>query len=109
MAHHKRGLTRWRRGRGRSGLVSFKAWHVTNEDSLAGGEEEGGRGYGASKVATSQPRPPSPEEKKREEKVGELRSTPHHKRGLTIWRRGRGTSSLVSSETTHVRNEDSFF
>ncbi len=41
VAHHKRGLTNWRGGKGRSGLVSFKAWHVTNKDSLAGGEEEG--------------------------------------------------------------------
>jgi len=44
MAHHKRGLTRWRGGRGRSGLVSFEAWHDTNEDSPTGGEEEGGAG-----------------------------------------------------------------
>src|SRR5260370_32543778 len=41
-ARHKRGLTNWRGGRGRNGLVSFEAWHVTNEDSLAGGKEEGG-------------------------------------------------------------------
>ncbi len=26
-------------------LVNFKAWHVTNEDSLAEGEEEGGAGW----------------------------------------------------------------
>src|SRR5258708_2972306 len=45
MARQKGGLTNWRGGRGRSGLVSFKAWHVTNEDSLAGGEEEGGAGW----------------------------------------------------------------
>src|SRR5229473_3502769 len=36
----KRGLTIWRGGRGRSGLVSLEAWHVTNEDSQTGGEEE---------------------------------------------------------------------
>src|SRR5260370_40943017 len=35
----------WRGGRGRSGLVSFKMWHDTNEDSLTGGEEEGGAGW----------------------------------------------------------------
>ena len=31
--------------RGRSKLVSFETWHVTNKDSLAGGEEEGGVGW----------------------------------------------------------------
>jgi hypothetical protein len=45
MAQHKRGLTSWRGGRGRSRLVSFEMWHVTNKDSLAGVEEEGGVGY----------------------------------------------------------------
>jgi len=40
VAHYKRGLTNWRGGKGRSSLVSFKAWHVTNEDSLPRGEEE---------------------------------------------------------------------
>src|SRR5712692_974667 len=45
MAHHKPGLTCWRGGRGRSGLVRFKTWHITNEDSLAGGEEEGRAGW----------------------------------------------------------------
>src|SRR5216684_1550854 len=45
VAHHKRGLTRWRGGRGRSGLVSFEMRHNTNEDSPTGGEEEGGAGW----------------------------------------------------------------
>ncbi len=45
MAHHKQGLTDWKRGRERSGLVSFKAWHIINEDSPTGGEEEGGAGW----------------------------------------------------------------
>ncbi len=45
VAHHKRGLTRWRGERGRSGLVSLEMWHITNEDSLPGGEEEGGAGW----------------------------------------------------------------
>src|SRR5258707_12869324 len=44
VTHHKRGLTSWRGGRGRSRLVSLETWHVTNEDSHAGGEEEGGVG-----------------------------------------------------------------
>ncbi len=39
IARHKRGLTRWRGGRGRSGLVSFEMWHVINKDSPTGGEE----------------------------------------------------------------------
>src|SRR5713226_3198233 len=39
VAHHKRGLTPWRGGRGRSRLVSLETWHITNEDSRAGGEE----------------------------------------------------------------------
>ncbi len=45
MARHKRGLTNWRGGRGKSRLVSSETWHVTNEDSLAGGEEEGRAGW----------------------------------------------------------------
>src|SRR5258708_3067947 len=43
-ARHKRGLTCWRGGRGRSGLVSLGMGHGTNEDLLAGGEVEGGAG-----------------------------------------------------------------
>src|SRR5258708_5523141 len=107
MARHKRGLTRWRGGRGRSGLVSFKAWHVTNEDSLAGGEEEGGAGWGAWKHGTSQTRTHELEGRKREEWVGELQSMARHKRGLTGWRGGRGRSRLVSFEAWHVTSEDS--
>ncbi len=45
MAGHKRGLTNWRGGRGRSGLVSSETWEVINEDSLTGGEEEGGASW----------------------------------------------------------------
>src|SRR5258708_34971194 len=56
MARHKRGLTHWRGERGRSRLVNSKAWHVTNEDSLAGGEEEGGPGWCALKRGPSQMR-----------------------------------------------------
>ena len=44
VAGHKRGLTNWRGGRGRSGLVSFETRHDTNEDTPIGGEEEGGAG-----------------------------------------------------------------
>ena len=45
VACHKQGLTSWRGGRGRSRLVSLEMWHVTNEDSHPGGEEEGGVGW----------------------------------------------------------------
>jgi len=45
VARHKRALTSWRGGRGRSGLVSFETWHVTNEHSPTGGEEEGGAAW----------------------------------------------------------------
>src|SRR5216684_500535 len=82
VARHKRGLTSWRGGRGRSGLVSLETWHVTNEDSPTGGG-------------------------KRKERVGEIGNVARHKRGLTTWRGGRGRSGLVSSETWHVTNEDS--
>src|SRR5260370_1251494 len=34
----------------RSRLVSFKAWHITNKDSLSGGEVEGGVGWLCLKV-----------------------------------------------------------
>ncbi len=35
-------ITSWR---GRSRLVNLETWHITNKDSLPGGEEEGGVGY----------------------------------------------------------------
>src|SRR5258708_20566416 len=82
VAHHKQALARWRGGRGRSQLVSFKSWHITNEHSQTGGG-------------------------KREERVGELRNVARHKRALTSWRGGRGRSGLVSFETWHVTNEHS--
>src|SRR5216684_2240140 len=86
MARHKRGLTNWRVGRGRSGLVSLETWHVTNEDSLPGGEEEGGASWGAWKRGTSQTRTHFLEGRKREERAGELGNVARHKRGLTHWR-----------------------
>src|SRR5216684_2673549 len=107
MARHKRALTHWRGGRGRSGMVSFETWHVTNEHSLPGGEEEGGAGWCASKRGTSQTSTHSLEGRKREERVGELRNVARHKRALTNWRGGRGRSGLVSFETGHVKNEHS--
>src|SRR5713226_7034052 len=81
-ARHKRALTHWRGGRGRSGLVSFETWHVTNEHSLAGGEEEGGAGCLASKGWTSRSSIHLLERRKREERVCELRNVARHKRAL---------------------------
>src|SRR5260370_16149246 len=49
VARHKRALTNWRGGRGRSGFGSFQTWHLTNEHSRTGGEAEGGAAWGASK------------------------------------------------------------
>ncbi len=43
---------------GRSGLVSLETWHITNEDSLAGREEEGGRTFNP-KILSSSMRTPS--------------------------------------------------
>src|SRR5258708_6007424 len=107
MAHHKQELTDWRGGRRRSRLVSSETWHVTNEDSLPGREEEGGEGWQAWKHGTSQTRTHHLEGRKKEEWVGELGNMACHKRGLTSWRGGRGKSRLVSLETWHVTNEDS--
>jgi hypothetical protein len=108
VARHKRGLTNWRGGTGRSGLVSSEMWHVTSEDSPTGGEEQGGTGWWARKKrGTTQTRTHPLEGRKREERVGELGNVARHKRGLTRWRGGRGRSGLVSSGTRHVTNEGS--
>src|SRR5258708_37864309 len=56
VACHKRGLTCWRGGRGKSRLVSSEMWHVTNEDSLAGGEVGGEEGCWARKDESKQKR-----------------------------------------------------
>jgi hypothetical protein len=72
------------------GLVRLETWHVTNEDSQARGEEEGGAGWSAWKRGTSQTRTRRLEGRKREERVGELGNEAHHKRGLTAWRGRRG-------------------
>jgi hypothetical protein len=82
VVRHKRPLTSWRGGRGRSGLVSFKTWHVTDEDSPTGGEEEGGAALWASKCGMSQ-------------------TSTHSLEG------GRGRSGLVSFETWNVTNDHS--
>src|SRR5258707_12659680 len=70
VARHKRGLTSWRGGRGRSGLVSLETWHVTNEDSLPGGEEEGGAGWWDWKHGKSQTRTQSLEGKREDGRDG---------------------------------------
>src|SRR5260221_11337724 len=82
VARHKQGLTNWRGGRGRSGLVSFEMWHVTNEDSPTGGEEEGGVGWGASKRGTSKARTDERGGRKGEEGDGELINVGRQKQNL---------------------------
>src|SRR5258708_27397060 len=83
VAGHKRGLTNWKGGRRRSGLVSFETWHVINEDSLTGGEEEGRVGWRAWKHGTSQMTTHFLEGGKGEKRVGEIRKVAYCKRGLT--------------------------
>src|SRR5258708_2667702 len=83
VAGHKQGLTNWRGGRGRRGLVSSKTRQVTNKDSLAGGEEEGKVGWRASKDGTSQMRTHLLEGRKWKKLVGEHRNVAHSKGGLT--------------------------
>jgi len=107
MVCYKQGLTSWRGGRGRSRLVSFETWHVTNKHSLPGGEEEGGAGCSASKCGTLHMRTHSLEGRKREEQVGEFQNMTCHKQALTRWRGGRGRSGLVSFEMWHITNQDS--
>jgi hypothetical protein len=63
--------------------VSLETRHIANEDSLAGGEEEGGVGRRAWKCGTLQTRTHLLEGTKREERVGELGNVAHHKRGPT--------------------------
>src|SRR5229473_2177369 len=76
VAGHKRGLTNWRGGSGRSGLVSSETWHIASEDSLEG--------------------------RKREERVGELRNVARCKQGLTDKRGGRGRREEQVSELGNV-------
>src|SRR5258708_28744152 len=83
VARHKRGLTCWRGESGRSGFVRLETWHVTNEDSHPGGEEEGGAGWGSWKRDTSQTRTHSLEGRKMEGPVSELANVGRHIPGLT--------------------------
>src|SRR5258708_13911953 len=52
VARHKRALTRWRGGRGRSGMVSFETWHVTKDNQPLAGRKRGDRGGSLPNLAT---------------------------------------------------------
>src|SRR5258708_34282791 len=80
MVGHKQGLINWRGGRGRSELVSFETWQVTNEDSPTGREEEGGAGWGAWKCGTSQTTNHKGEGRKGKEGGGEIGSVKDEER-----------------------------
>src|SRR5229473_2428441 len=105
MAGHKQGLTNWRGGKGKSGLVSFKMWHITNKDSLPGGEKEGEVGWRAQKYGTLQMRTHRQEGRMREESIHELGNMAHQRAHSLEGRKGRNV--LVSSETWHIANKDS--
>src|SRR5258708_6104664 len=107
VTRHKRELTYWRGGRGRSGLEGSEMGHVANEDSLPGGEEKGGAGCGARKWGSENTVTIYWEGRRREGGVGELGNVGRHKGGLSGWRGGRGRSGLVSLEMWHVTNEHS--
>src|SRR5260370_11323910 len=83
VARCKRALTNWRGGRGRSGLVSFETWHVTNEHSQTGGEEEEGAGLRSWQTCTSQTSTYLLEGRKREERVWQPGKLATHKPALT--------------------------
>src|SRR5258708_39728520 len=85
MARHKRGLTNWRGGRGRSRLVSFKAWHITSEDSRAGGGEEGGEGWGAWRCGKKKMRTHQREGGREERGVRGVGGEAHEKGGVRKW------------------------
>src|SRR5216684_4505838 len=80
-------------------------WEVINEDSLTGGEEEGGAGWRAQKCGTLQMRTHRQEGRMREESIRELGNMAHQWAHSLEGRKGR--SALVSSKTWHVANEDS--
>src|SRR5258708_32372054 len=90
VACHKRGLTNWGGGRGRSGLVSSKTWQVINEDSPTGGEEEGGGGWGALNLGMWQVRNEELEGRGGGEGGGEQGNGGFEKRRRTNGRGGAG-------------------
>src|SRR5713226_7991218 len=73
MARQKGGLTSWRGGRGRNGLVSLETWHIAKRGLTC---RRGGRGR--SRLVSSEmwhvANEDSLEGRKREEWVGELRN-----------------------------------
>ena len=87
VAHCKQGLTSWRGGRGRNGLVSSETWHIAKRGLTC---RRGGRGR--SGLVSSETwhiaNEDSLEGRKREEWVGELRNVTRCKRGLTNRRGG---------------------
>src|SRR5258708_36327508 len=56
VARHKRALTGWRGGRGRSGLRCVERWDGTKGSSRGGGEDEKRAGWGGSRGGTSRRR-----------------------------------------------------
>src|SRR5713226_9273133 len=72
---------------------------------LTGGEKEGGAGWRAQKRGTLQTRTHQQEGRMREESIHELGNMAHQRAHSLEGRKGRST--LVSSETWHVTNEDS--
>src|SRR5216684_559628 len=103
MAHHKQELTDWRGGRRRSRLVSLETWHVTNEDSLPGREEEGGVGWQAWKHGMLQTRTHQLEGRKREEQVGELGNMARHTRTHFLEGRKKEWIGELGSVARHKR------
>src|SRR5258708_9605048 len=85
--------------RSRSGLVSLDTWHVRNEDSLPGGEEEGGAGWRSGEHTSELQSPHHLVCRLLLEKKGELGNMPRNKRELTLWRAGRGRIGAVCLET----------
>src|SRR5258708_36137043 len=90
VAGHKRGPTKWRGGRGRSKLVSFETWQVTNEDSPTGGEEEGGGRWRALRLGRWHVRNEDRKGGEEGEGVDVGGSRISKKKKLTEWRGGRG-------------------
>src|SRR5258707_11190956 len=106
VARHKRALTNWRGGRGRSGLVSFESWHVTNEHSRTGGEEEGGAALGASNRGTAQTSTHHQAGRERGERGGIQRHVARREPGQAQRRCGngpRGAHGAIAGSVHRVR------
>src|SRR5258708_34158388 len=92
-------------GISRDDALRIETWHVINEGSLTGGEEEGGAGWRAQKCGTLQTRTHQQEGRMREESIRELGNMAHQRAHSLEGRKGR--SALVSSEMWHVANKGS--